>query len=292
MTLQSNSGLGQTRNSAALLPVHRGIYSVAALEQYPELVVGISTRTAQDGADWNLSARRGTPQHPPDPAVALTNRIKLAEALDIELDMMIGCQQVHGAHVAVVSGADAGRGMRPGLPSIEGADAMVTATSGLYLMVLAADCPSVFLYDPMRRAVGIAHSGWKGTAGRIAGKAVEAMVREFGSQPQDIQAVIGPGVGPCCYNVRDDVIKQVETSFPRAWQHSRDIDALLTRDDGLVYFNLWAAIKRALLDVGVADGNISSETVCTAHNTGTFYSHRDEDGKCGLFGAVIGLRNE
>lgn len=293
MTLQSNSGLGQTKSSAAVVPVRRGIYSVGALEQYLELVLGISTRSAPDGADWNLSARRGTPQHPPDPAVALSNRIKLAEALDIELDMMVGCQQVHGAEVAVVSAADAGRGMRPGLPSpsIEGADAMVTATSGLFLMVLAADCPPVFFYDPVSRAIGIAHSGWKGTAGRIAGKVVEAMVREFGSRPQDIQIAIGPGVGPCCYNVRDDVIEQVESSFPAAWQKSQNIDALLTRDDGLVYFNLWAAIKRALLDVGVTADNISSEAVCTAHNTGTFYSHRGEEGQCGLFGAVIGLRN-
>jgi YfiH family protein len=157
-------------------------------------------------------------------------------------------------------------------------------------MVLAADCPPVFFYDPMSRAVGIAHSGWKGTAGRIAGNVVEAMVREFGSRPQDIQVVIGPGVGPCCYNVRDDVIKQVESSFPGAWQQSHNIEPLLTRD-GLVYFNLWAAIKRSLLDVGVTADNISSEAVCTAHNTETFYSHRGEEGKCGLFGAVIGLRN-
>jgi len=291
MTLQSNSGLGQTKSSAALLPVHRGIYSVWALEQYPELVVGISTRTAPDGGDWNLSARRGTPQHPPDPAIALSNRIKLAEALGIELDMMVGCQQVHSAEVAVVSVADAGRGMRPGVPSIEGADAMITATPGLFLMVLAADCPPVFFYDPVSRAVGLAHSGWKGTAGRIAGKVVEAMSTEFGSRPQDIQVAIGPGVGSCCYNVRDDVTNQVESSFPEAWQQSRNVDALLTHDEGLVYFNLWAAIKRALLDVGVAADNISSGALCTAHNTGTFYSHRGEEGKCGLFGAVIGLRN-
>jgi len=290
MTLQSNSGLDQTKSSVAVLPVCRGIYSVGALEQYPELVVGISTRTAPDGGDWNLSSRRGTPQHPPDPAVALANRIKLAEALGIDFDMIVGCQQVHGAEVAVVNATDAGRGMKPGLPSIEGVDAMVTSTPGLFLMVLAADCPPVFFYDPVSRVVGLAHSGWKGTTGRIAGKVVEAMAEQFGSRPDDIQAVIGPGVGPCCYNVRDDVIKEVESSFPGVWQ-AQNIGALLMCDEGLVYFNLWAAIKRALLDVGVTADNISSDAVCSAHNTGTFYSHRGEAGKCGLFGGIIGLRN-
>ncbi len=91
--------------------------------------------------------------------------------------------------------------------------------------------------------------------------------------------------------MRDDVIKQVESSFPGAWQQSQNVDALLTHDTGHVYFNLWAAIKCALLDVGVTDDNVSSEAVCTSHNTDTFYSHRGEEGKCGLFGAVIGLRN-
>src|SRR5688500_1299498 len=137
MSLQSNSGPVLTTSSVSAMPVQNSIYRLPSLEQYPHLVHGISTRTAPDGHDWNLSARRGTPQHPPDPAVALANRLKLAEALGIKLDMMVGCQQVHGAEVAVVGRADAGRGLRPGTPSIQGADAMVTATPGLFLMVLA-----------------------------------------------------------------------------------------------------------------------------------------------------------
>ncbi len=291
MTLQSSSGPTLTKSRAAILPVHRGIYSVNVLEQYPELVQGISTRTAPDGDDWNLSARRGTPQHPPDPVVALANRVKLADALGIDLDMMVGCQQVHGSEVAVVTGADAGRGMRPGASSIEGADAMITATPGIFLMVLAADCPPVFLFDSVGRVVGLAHSGWKGTAGRISAKVVDVMVREFGSHPRDIVAVIGPGVGPCCYSVRENVIEQVVAAFPGSWQQLESSPAFLAREGGLVYFNLWAAIKQALVEAGVLAKNISTEAICTAHNTATFYSHRGESGQCGLFGAVIGLRD-
>jgi copper oxidase (laccase) domain-containing protein len=81
------------------------------------------------------------------------------------------------------------------------------------------------------------------------------------------------------------VVEAAEVSFPEAWQES----ILESRDDA-VYFNLWAAIRRALLDVGVPVENISAEEVCTAHNLNTFYSHRGEVGQCGLFGAVLGLR--
>jgi len=291
MTLQSSSGLDLTKARANILPGHIGIYSLDALRYYKGLVHGISTRTAPDGSDWNLSARRGTPQHPPDPVVALSNRGKVADALGIELDMMVGCQQVHGAEVAVVGVADAGKGMRPGMPSIEGADAMVTATPGLFLMVLAADCPPVFLFDPVARVVGLAHSGWKGTAGRISGGTVAAMCREFGGQLQNIRAVIGPGVGPCCYSVGEEVVEQVENSFPGAWNPCPTGPPLLEAKDGQIFFNLWAGIKRALLDAGVLDENIFIEDVCTAHNTATFYSHRGELGRCGLFGAVLGLRD-
>lgn len=277
-------------SSAMILSAKRSIYTVRALEQYPELVHGISMRTAPDGTDWNLSARRGTPQHPPDPEVALANRHKLTEILGIDIERMVGCQQVHGSEVVVVGAADAGKGMIPGMPSIEGADAMVTATPELYLLALAADCPPVFFYDPVSRVVGLAHSGWKGTAGRISAKVVAVMVRQFGSRPQDVRCAIGPGVGPCCYSVRADVVERVEESFTTAWQQLDDTPPLLEERDSLTYFNLRATIQRSLQEADIPAENISTEAVCTSHSTDTFYSHRGENGQCGLFGAVVGLR--
>src|SRR5437588_2109066 len=99
------------------LPVERGIYRVSPLDRFPELLHGISTRRSPDGDDWNLSARRGTPQHPPSWDRALANRETFARALGIPLDRMVGCQQVHGSEVAVVGSKDAGRGMYPNVPS-------------------------------------------------------------------------------------------------------------------------------------------------------------------------------
>jgi polyphenol oxidase len=163
---------------------------------------------------------------------------------------------------------------------------MVTDTPGLNLMVLAADCPPVFFYDPVRRAIGLAHSGWKGTVGRIAGRVVGAMTEHFGSDPKDIVVAVGPGIGPCCYCVGSNVVQEVESAFPRAWTEG----PLLEVYEGQVYFNLPAAIKRAVVEEGVPPKNVMIEGVCTAHNRSVFYSHRGDAGQCGLFGAVLGLR--
>jgi len=280
--------------------IKESIYHVRVLEGYSNLLHGISTRNAPDGADWNLSARRGSPQHPPSAEMALANRRKLAETLGIPIGQMVGCQQVHSSEVAIVGYKDAGRGMHPERPSIQGVDALATATPGLYLMALSADCPSVFFYDPVRRAIGLAHSGWKGTVGRIAANVVEAMVDNFGCEPSDIVVAVGPGIGPCCYSVGSNVVEQVESSFLHAWEPMADglglgVEELsnspvLQERDGLTYFNLWEGIRRALLDAGISPQNLSIEAICTGHNLDLFYSHRMEQGECGLFGAVLGLR--
>jgi hypothetical protein len=99
------------------LYIQGGVLRVGALDRYPELLHGISMRVAPDGEDWNLSARRGSPEHPADPEVALRNRQKLAGLLGISVDRMVGCRQVHGTLVARVGAADAGKGMRPENPS-------------------------------------------------------------------------------------------------------------------------------------------------------------------------------
>jgi len=264
-------------------PVREGIYRIGVLEKYPRLLHGISTRIAPDGADWNLSSKRGTPQHPPSVETALANRRKLATLLGISPYQVVGCQQVHGVEVALVGAEDGGRGLNPDLTPIQGADALVTATPGLYLMALSADCPPVFFYDPVRQAVGLAHSGWKGTVGRIAANVVEAMVDNFSTRPSDLIVAIGPGIGPCCYSVGPNVIEAVHDAFPyRASQ-------LLEERDGLTFFNLRETIHHTLLEAGVRQDAIFVDEVCTADNLHAFYSHRGEKGQCGLFGAVLGM---
>ncbi len=284
----TRSGCAITGEGHHDLHAHRGVLKAGALDLYPELLHAITTRTAPDGGDWNLSAKRGSREHPANPEVALRNRQKLAELLGISLDRIVGCQQMHTSVVVRVGNEDAGSGMRPGLPSIEGADAMVTDVRGLYLMALSADCPPVFFYDPARWVVGLAHSGWKGTVGRIAGNVVEMMVGEFGCDPHEIVSVVGPGIGPCCYAVGENVIEAAEEAFARAWDGPKP---LLEKRDGTTYFNLWEGVRRAIVEAGIPGANVTVEEVCTGHNLHLFYSHRVERGDCGLFGVVMGIRD-
>ncbi len=267
------------------LPVTNGIYRIRALEEFRGLLHGISTRAAPDGEDWNLSARRGTSQHPPSLENAQANRQKLASALGIPFECVVGCQQVHGAEVALVGHTAAGE-LLPHASYVPGVDALVTDTPGQYLMALAADCPTVFFYDPVQRAIGLAHSGWKGTVSRISANVVRAMIENFGTSPSDIVAAVGPGIGPCCYAVGMNVTDAVEEAFPEPYAVGL---SLLQAREGQVYFNLREAIRRTLSDAGVRPENITIDGVCTAHNTHIFYSHRAEAGECGLFGAIFGM---
>jgi YfiH family protein len=263
-----------------------------ALARFPELVHGISVRSTPDGADWNLSSKRGTPQDPPSMETAIRNREKLADALGISPRQMASCRQVHGSEVVVVGQSEAGRGIYPDLGPTPDADAMVTGEPGIFLMALSADCPPIFVYDPVRRVVGLAHSGWKGTVARIAANVVETMRGEFGSRPADLIVGVGPGIGPCCYKVGENVVEAAGASFGEgAWLPSDSGDhPILSMQGGDSYFNLREAIRTALVDAGVQPDHLHLTHACTAHNTGLFYSHRAEAGQCGLFGAVLGLR--
>jgi YfiH family protein len=223
---------------------------------------------------------------------AIRNREKFAGALGISAHRMVSCRQVHGSDVVVVGEEEAGRGIYPALGPTPDVDAMVTNTPGLFLMALSADCPPVFVYDPVRRVVGLAHSGWKGTVAQVAAAVVEAIKREFGSSAADLVAVVGPGIGPCCYRVGENVVEAAVGSFGEAARldsGSGDVPILSERD-GATYLNLREAIRVSLVGAGLQPSKITATHACTAHNTGLFYSHRAESGQCGLFGAALGLR--
>ena len=264
----------------------------------------ITTRRRPPGpwgpaADWNLR-RRGA-----DPAVAAANWAALFAATGVPPERMVAPQQVHGAEVVVVGAPDAGKGLASGDPGIRGADALITATPGLFLLTGCADCVPVFVYDPVRRAIGLAHAGWRGTAARIAEKTVRAMGTAFGTDPADCLAAIGPAIGPCCYDVGQDVIDEVRDAYPEAddeWRGepplliwSRRLPAWRARrgdaPDGeeRVYLDLWAANRRALLLAGVPGSRIECPGLCTADHVDRFYSHRAEEGRAGRFMALLGL---
>jgi YfiH family protein len=222
-----------------------------------------------------------------DPKSVLKNRTRLTKALGIPLASLTTAKQIHDGHVKIVSRAMRGRGSTDYEGAIGATDAMVTNVPGICLMILLADCVPILFYDPSKRVVGVAHAGWKGTLGLIARKTVAAFKEHFDCAPEDILAGIGPSIGPCCYEVGQEVITRVEHVFGNRQGYVGNESA-----GGKGYLDLWTANQKQLIQAGIPERNIEVARVCTYHHSNLFFSHRYEKGKTGRFGAGIFIRGE
>jgi polyphenol oxidase len=205
-----------------------------------------------------------------------TNLHRAYDALELDYSKACTVWQVHSADVVMADAPAVGRKW------LSRADGMVSNTPDLPLMMRFADCVPILFYDPVQRAVGIAHAGWRGTVKQAPLSTLRAMQSAYGTNPADVQACIGPSIGPDCYQVGPEVVEAVEQAFGTT-------DDLIRRaSDGSAYLNLWEANRLALERAGVHHIEIAG--ICTATNTTDFFSHRAEKGKTGRFGAVIALR--
>lgn len=161
------------------------------------------------------------------------------------------------------------------------ADILVTDKPGLVLLMRYADCVPLLAYDPVKNAIAIAHAGWIGTTSDVAGAMVRAMSVEFGSNPKDIVACIGPSIGPDHYPVGQDVLDAVRT------QLGSDADEVVTKQEQNTHLNLWKTNEILLRRAGVQQVEVAA--ICTACNNVDWFSHRAEHGKTGRFGAIIHL---
>jgi polyphenol oxidase len=196
----------------------------------------------------------------------------------LNLDPARACTvwQVHSADVVIANGPRPGRGW------LAQADGIVTDRIDLSLTMRFADCTPIFLLEPRRGVIGLAHAGWRGTVQGAAAQTVRAMCEAFGCRPQDIQAGIGPAIGPERYQVGIEVVDAVRGYFGQT-------EGLVHYDpsDGSAYLDLWAANQLDLQRVGVEQVEIAG--MCTASNTDEFFSHRAESGRTGRFGVVLSL---
>jgi len=195
----------------------------------------------------------------------------------------------HGTEVAVFRGGGEEQWPRKWAPVRRGsqrhvwsfdADAVVSDANGPTFFLTAADCTPLLFWDPERGIIAAAHAGWRGTAGGIALHTIRVMVRDFGSDPGNIRAAVGPSIGPCCYTVGDDVIR----TFAE-W----DLQPVLFRDHATTRLDLWQTNTNQLLSAGLRLENIELACLCTACNLARFYSHRAEAGQTGRMAVAIGL---
>ncbi|NOY99880.1 MAG: peptidoglycan editing factor PgeF [Chloroflexi bacterium] len=210
-----------------------------------------------------------------DPVRVRENRRRAFAALGRAPGSIFDVWQVHSANVAF------GDAPRDPVASHQKADIILTDRPEVTLFMRFADCVPILLLDARLGVVGLAHAGWMGTVRGVATAAVEAMQARYGSRPADIQAAIGPSIGPDHYEVGPDVVGQVKQSF------GKDADGLLCAN-GRVSFDLWSANQLLLERAGVEHVEIAR--VCTACHQEDWYSHRGEHGKTGRFGALIALK--
>jgi len=211
-----------------------------------------------------------------EPAAVRHNQNLIYQNLDLAADNVCSVWQVHSADVIIVDGPVEGRRW------IALADGMVTSEPNTPLFMRFADCTPLLFYDPVRKVIAIAHAGWRGTVAGVGANTVRTMMQAFSCEPRDIQAGIGPSIGPQSYQVGEEVVQAVANYFGTT-------NGLVCRnpDDGTAYLDLWAANRLDLERVGVEQIEVAG--IDTATNTDEFFSHRAEKGKTGRFGAVLTL---
>ena len=226
----------------------------------------------------NLSFTRGD-----DETAVLENYRRVAQALGTSIDHIVTIDQTHKTHVRPVGKEDLGKGIT--LPrDYKDVDGMITDQPGVLLATFYADCVPLYFVDPVHKAIGLSHSGWRGTVGRMGQATVEAMERSFGSQPKDLLCAIGPSICQDCYEVSRDVAEAFIFAFPT---HEKEI--LQAGALGKYQLDLWKANEIVLTEAGVLKEHIDLAGLCTCCNSSILFSHRASKGKRGNLGAFLML---
>lgn len=218
----------------------------------------------------NLGMNRGD-----KPENVLRNFEILGDVLDISPGNMVLTKQVHGDTVRVVNGPEQGVLFQEYPPC----DALITNTPGVGLVVFTADCTPILLHDPVTGAVGAIHAGWRGTALDLAGKTVRAMTAQFGCDPKNMQAAIGPNIGACCFETGPEVPEAMENAL------GKEAAAHIRKAGEKYYVNLKEINRAFLRRAGVTDICVSTD--CTACQCDRFWSYRKVGAARGAQGAII-----
>ena len=226
----------------------------------------------------NLSFTRGD-----DETAVLENYRRVAQALGTSIDHIVTSDQTHTTNVRPVGKEDLGKGItRP--RDYKDVDGMITDQPGVLLATFYADCVPLYFVDPVHKAIGLSHSGWRGTVGRMGQATVETMERSFGSQPKDLLCAIGPSICQDCYEVSRDVAEAFIFAFPT---HEKEI--LQAGALGKYQLDLWKANEIVLTEAGVLKEHIDLAGLCTCCNSSILFSHRASKGKRGNLGAFLML---
>lgn len=243
-----------------------------------------STRTGgvSEGifSSMNLSDTRGDKKE-----AVKENFRRIAALFDSTPDRIVCADQTHTTNIRRVTEADMGKGVTR-KKDYQDVDGLITDVPGIILATFYADCVPLYFLDTEHKAIGLSHSGWKGTVGKMGACTLKAMEEAFGTRPEMVKAAIGPSICRDCYEVSEDVAEQFRAVFKDS---AKEVISAGKRE-GKYQLDLWAANKRILLDSGILPENLEVTDLCTCCNSDFLFSHRASKGRRGNLGAFMELR--
>lgn len=261
-------------HSTRLVTIHDVPYFTFPLLEKEGVIHGFSTRFGgvSEGhfSSMNLSFSRGDREES-----VRENYERMGRAIGFSPERLVFSDQIHESSIHKVTKVDMGKGYTS--PKLLGNDGLVTNEKGIPLVTFYADCVPIFFYDPKKKVIGMAHSGWRGTVARIGAKMVQTMKDSYGSKEEDILAVIAPSICQDCYEISEDVAKEFQKEFAEFEEKS------YLRDDhnGKYHLDLWKVNELLLLKAGIQKENLAVTDVCTCCNPDLLFSHRASQGKRG-----------
>lgn len=229
----------------------------------------------------NLSYTRGDRKEEVD-----ENYRRIAAALGCSVEDIVCSDQTHTTNLRIVGKADGGKGITRERDYSD-VDGLLTDEPGVYLATFFADCVPLYFVDRKRRAIALAHSGWRGTVARMGRCVVEKMREAYGTDPADLAAAVGPSICQECYEVSEDVADAFSAEFRKPGQEQ---EILLVKGGGKYQLDLWRANEIVLTEAGIPRERIQVTDLCTCHNSRYLFSHRASHGQRGNLGAFLGLR--
>lgn len=251
------------------------------LEKYPELLHCFTTRYGGVSKGCYESMNLGFSTDDRRENINKNYKI-LSDKLSIDLNNMVKTYQTHSANIKYATDEDKGR-FYDKIPGYIDTDGLITDKKNIVLATCHADCTPIFFYDPIKKIIGMAHAGWRGTINNIAGNMIKKFTKDFNSNPQDIIAVIGPSLCQNCFEVDKDVAELILSK-------NKNYEKFMQTKGIKYHFDLWEINKYILLKEGLTEKNIVISGLCTKCNNDLFFSHRAQKGERGLMLGIIGMK--
>ena len=217
------------------------------------------------------------------PENVVKNHEIIANAIGFNPENIVASKQTHTTNVKIVSKKDCGKGIYRER-DYDDVDGMITNEKGIVLATYFADCVPLYMVDTKNKAIGLSHSGWRGTVGKIGKVTLDLMKETYGTNPKDVIACIGPSICRDCYEVSEDVATEFETAFK-----GREKDILINKGNGKYQLDLWECNYIIFKECGVYEENIHMPDICTCHNMEMMFSHRATQGRRGNLAAFLSI---